>query len=101
MHHRAKLKALADNLMSQFAALEAEQQVERMSRKDADGSAVTASQQGTNEGRSTSITAVTSTSTLGTQEAMEEVGLDTIYGREETAATHLSGESPVTLDAFA
>ena len=40
-HHRAKLRAIADDLMSRFAILETKQQVEGMSRWEADGATVT------------------------------------------------------------
>ena len=97
-HRRAKLKALADKLMSRFTVLEMEQQVEGTARKEVEGMTLQESHWDADDGRSTLIMTVSSMPALGRQETTEEIGLEDTDSREEPVTMPLSGESPTVPD---
>ena len=84
--------------MHRFTVFEAEQQAEGTARKTVNEPTVTAKRMSSDKARATPLTAVSIPSALGVQEALEEVGPNTMHGREETVTMPLSSESPITPD---
>ena len=80
-HHRAKLKAIVDDLMARFAIFEAEQQPDVTPRRDADGATSTPRPRHPDKGRwpSTPATPEPATMIQEGQDEADEVCLDRSY----------------------
>ena len=79
-HHRAKHRALTDNLMTRFAVLEAGQQLESTDRMEAEGTSRQAACRVTGDYRSTPITVVSATPSAGRQVTSEGLCWDKSEG---------------------
>ena len=89
---KVNLRAIADDLMSRFAILEAEQKTEGACRHEADGIAAT------EKGRVTPTMAASGSAAVAVdpQEVVEEASPEYLYrGEEQSVVLPLSGESAI------
>ncbi|XP_078247520.1 uncharacterized protein LOC144588466 [Pogona vitticeps] len=93
-HRRAKLRTLANILMTRFAILEAEQQLESTAGKEVEGTLGQATHRDTDDDRSTPITVMSAMPTSGRQETSGEVSWGNTDGRDEPLILPSSGGFP-------